>query len=316
MRPSSPADLLDVVPYLLGFNPEESVVLAVLRGGEVAVTARLDLPPASLIGEVARRLSTIADEQDAGGVVLFTFSADSASARVVLRRCAEVLAPYGVVDAIHADGHRWWSETCGGSCCPVEGTPYDPVAGRMAAEAVYAGLVRRSSRSEIEALVQGPASYDCDDLEELLMEAVLRWTGVSRRERCRRVKRLVEDFLDAPRPLSDREVTDVAVLVTDIIVRDVAWTMMSRERSEDHLDLWQQVVDRAVGPLVAPALGLLGMAAWIAGQGALMVCCIERLFMVDPDYRLARLLSDINERGLPPSAWEEMAGPLGATLSN
>lgn len=284
--------------------------MTVLRDGEVALTARLDLPPVTLIDDVAQRLTEIADDHRASGVVVFTFSTRSAFARSVLRRCVEALAPYGVVDAIHADGHRWWSEVCRGGCCPPGGTPYDPVAGRMAAEAVYAGLVRRSSRAEIEALVLGPAPEDDDDLERLLEAAAPRWSAMPQRQRCRRTAELVDAFLDAPRSLSDVEVVDLAVLVTDVAVRDVAWTMMSRERAEDHLDLWQQVVDRAVGPLVPPALGLLGMAAWISGQGALMVCCIERLLRVAPDYTLTGLLDDINRRGLPPSAWEVLSEPV------
>lgn len=313
LKASSPADLLDVIGFLVGFTPEESVVLAVLRDSQVALTARLDLPPpgVGLQGEdVARRLTEIAEEHRACGVVVFTFSTRTASARAVLRRCAEALAPYGVVDAIHADGHRWWSEVCGGGCCGPDGTPYDAVSGPLAAAAVYAGLVRRTSRSEIEALVLGPGSEDHGDLDDLLAESCARWSGVSRAERCRRIDWVVDTFLDAPRPLSDAEVIDLAVLATDHAVRDVAWTMMSRERAEDHLDLWQQVVDRAVGPLVAPALSLLGMAGWISGQGALVVCCIERLEEVDPGYTLGELLADINRRGLPPTAWDLLAVSL------
>ena len=40
---NGPADLLGAVPYLLGFHPEESLVIIGLNKTKVVVTARLDL---------------------------------------------------------------------------------------------------------------------------------------------------------------------------------------------------------------------------------------------------------------------------------
>jgi hypothetical protein len=72
---------------------------------------------------------------------------------------------------------------------------------------------------------------------------------------------------------------------------------------------------------VAPApLGLLGMAAWINGNGALLNCCVERLEEIDPGYTLGHLLAEISERALPPSLWDELVGDLrtevGAVAGN
>ena len=48
LRLRGPADLVAVVPYLLGFQPHESLVLVGLAGTRVAVTARMDLTDATL----------------------------------------------------------------------------------------------------------------------------------------------------------------------------------------------------------------------------------------------------------------------------
>src|SRR5687767_8355071 len=40
----SPADLIAAVPYLLGFHPDESVVVVAMRGRRVVFAARADLP--------------------------------------------------------------------------------------------------------------------------------------------------------------------------------------------------------------------------------------------------------------------------------
>ena len=42
-RVRSPGDLIDLIPYLLGFHPRSSLVLIGLHEGRVAATARADL---------------------------------------------------------------------------------------------------------------------------------------------------------------------------------------------------------------------------------------------------------------------------------
>ena len=41
---------------------------------------------------------------------------------------------------------------------------------------------------------------------------------------------------------------------------------------------------------------------------------VERLERDDPGYTLGRLLSDLSERALPPSLWDELAGGLRAEV--
>jgi hypothetical protein len=59
------ADLIETIPFLLGFHPHESVVLVGLAEGRVSVTARLDLSdlpdPATTTGDSAPADATAAD---------------------------------------------------------------------------------------------------------------------------------------------------------------------------------------------------------------------------------------------------------------
>ncbi|MDX6322211.1 MAG: hypothetical protein QOF52_2069 [Propionibacteriaceae bacterium] len=317
LRTSGPADLLELVPYLLGFHPTESVVLVVIRGREVALAARVDLPPIAAVDQLVDRLSEIADRNGASAVVVFTFSEDPVAATELMLRLIEGLRPFGLVDAIHADGRRWWSMICADRCCPEDGTPYGSGSGRLAAEAVYAGLSTRSSRHEIEALVAGPDATEEAALRNVVERVADDLGPSSRVQRRSEMAELVNGFLAEPRSLGDAECSRFALLAADVEVRDVAWSLMSRDRAEDHVDLWQQVVSRTVSPLESAPLCLLGMAAWISGNGALMVCCLERVSTLDPAYTMAGLLEDINRRGVPPKAWDmlaesmrEVVGPL------
>ncbi len=48
---------------------------------------------------------------------------------------------------------------------------------------------------------------------------------------------------------------------------------------------------------------LLAFAAWLAGDGALAWCALDRCALADPDYRMAGLVAHTLEHALPPSAW-------------
>ena len=103
--------------------------------------------------------------------------------------------------------------------------------------------------------------------------------------------------------LEDLTCARLSMLAVEVSVRDLAWSMMTRENAEQHLDLWRTVVSRAVPELSAGPLGLMGVAAWISGNGALQNLCGERLVEIHPGYSLGPLLLDLSNRAVPPSAW-------------
>ena len=45
IRLAGPADILEMVPYLVGFYPGEAVVALLIRSGTVMLTMRVDMPP-------------------------------------------------------------------------------------------------------------------------------------------------------------------------------------------------------------------------------------------------------------------------------
>jgi hypothetical protein len=180
----------------------------------------------------------------------------------------------------------------------------------MAAEAVYAGLTAADGRARVEQLASGPPVEDIELLEEVTRQVVGELSGREEPLRLALMSSMVDGFLSAPRALDDSECARFAVLAGDIAVRDEAWVMMDREGIEDHVDLWTQVVARTVPPFVAAPLCLLGMAAWISGNGALQNCCSDRAARVDPGYTMAQLLGDINRRALAPRYWDLLAADL------
>lgn len=314
LRVRRPADFLAVIPYLLGFHPAESLVVVLSRRGRVLLTARIDLPPPGEETAVAAQVRQLRTQHEVDELVLVGYGDDGPGTRRVLERVRVALGgEVGVREVVLVSGARWWSLSCRTGCCPPEGSVFDPDAHPLAAEAVYRGLVAGRSRSDLEALVAGPAADAVPRLRGLVALARQQVGGLGRPAAAQALADGVRAGLVPPGP-DETAAARLAVLALDLAVRDVGWAMVSRSTAEQHQRLWAQVV-AAVPPEVASApLGLLGAAAWVGGNGALLNCCVERLERDDPGYTLGHLLADLSERALPPSLWDELVGGLRAEV--
>ncbi len=218
--------------------------------------------------------------------------------------------PCPLIDALYADGRRWWSRGSAAGRAWTEGTPYDPRASGAAASAVLAGLPALASRAEVEALVAGPPAEDRSGLATLAARAIRDLDPIDRAGRQSLITTTVTELLAVAGEgtADDDHCARLAVLAAEIGVRDVAWSMITTERAADHADLWCRVSRRTIDRYALGPLGLAGFAAWIGGQGALMNCCIDRAEAIDPGYSMIGLLAEVGQRGIPPSAWQEL-GP-------
>jgi hypothetical protein len=323
MKVSTPGDLLGLVPYMLGFRPSESMVLLLICGRRVRLTARLDQPRLDLRGNGVRpgdltlaaatlveEFRDLVDKTDAEAMMLLGYSSRPEPTRQLLELVADSLEPLGLIDALYVGDTHWWSVLRRDAEGRDEGNPYDLGSHPMAAEAVYAGLTAAGGRAAVEARVTGPPGTELARLERLGHEAMVTLADLSLSQRQELVSASVSAFVAAPRRLDDAECARLAVLCYDVEVRDVAWVVMDRSTIREHLDLWGQVVARSVAPWELAPLCLFGMAAWISGDGALQNCCTDRALGLDRSYTMAGLLSDINRRVLAPSRWDSMAVEL------
>lgn len=301
LRAKGAPDLLALIPYKLGFHPLESMVAVFVDGRRIRLTARLDLPPLPEATGLARGLRQLARRNGADQVVLFAYSAHAEPTRALMAEVLRMLPRRLVREALYVDGSRWWSLTCGPDCCPAEGTPYDVDSHRLAAEAVFAGMTARGSRAELSAAFAGPAEDELSRLDEVA--ARLRGP-VGDLEIDRAVRRLTEVVRAGPVGLDDDGCAELALLVADLRLRDVAWTMIDPQNASDHVDLWQRVVSRVSPPLSAGPLALAGMAGWIGGDGAILNCAVEELSRRHPDYSMGDLLATISAQAVPPRMWE------------
>ncbi|WP_416978157.1 DUF4192 domain-containing protein [Streptomyces sp. T028] len=171
----TPGELADALPYLLGYRPEDSIVLVALsdRGGRGAFGGRTRLGIPAHPGDwpaVARQLAEglVKGSERRGArpaqmvVYLCQDPAKGETGREVMKRleplaqalrvmCGRLDAP--VIEALCiSDGH-FWSYCCAREgCCPVEGTAMGlPGTSVLAAAATYAGIQVRGTLRELRA---------------------------------------------------------------------------------------------------------------------------------------------------------------------
>lgn len=318
LKASSPDDLLAVVPYQVGFHPTDSLVVVAVSAerGRLGFSMRLDLPDARQAPSVADHAVAALRRNDTDSAVVMAYSDSAALADPVVEEMLDRLDEEDIVvlEALRADGARWFSYLCDGPCCPAHGTEYDVSCHPLTAAAVVQGGVALPDRAALEASVapvQGITAVSMAQATARAEDALLAEESNDEPDALadllqQRMRALVCAFLDNPRRLRDDEIADAAVWARSIRVRDVAWMMMTRADAEQHLALWRQVLGRVVPPYEPAPACLTAFAAWLHGNGALAGCALDRALAADPGYSMAHLISEALHMALPPSTWEEM----------
>ncbi|UXX95737.1 DUF4192 domain-containing protein [Streptomyces sp. AD2-2] len=171
----SPAELADALPYLLGYRPEDSIVLVALHDragrGRFGGRARLGIPAgaddwASVARQLAHGLVTGSERRGTRPEQMIAYvcqePAPGESGRQVMERLRPLVQKLRtecgrldvtVIEALCISDGRFWSYCCSGQgCCPVDGSPMGlPGTSVLAAAATYAGLQVRGTLRELRA---------------------------------------------------------------------------------------------------------------------------------------------------------------------
>ncbi|MET8765992.1 DUF4192 domain-containing protein [Streptomyces sp. NPDC004658] len=175
----TPAELADALPYLLGYRPEDSMVLVALhdhagRRGRFGGRARLGIPAneedwEAAARQLARGLVTGSERRGARPERMVAYVCQEPgpgeSGRDVKRRlerlahlmrteCGNLDVP--VIEALCVSDGRFWSYCCPvEDCCPEDGSPMGlPGTSVLAAAATYAGIQVRGTLRELRARLQ------------------------------------------------------------------------------------------------------------------------------------------------------------------
>lgn len=294
----TPGDLVAAIPHLLGFQPEDSVVIVPTSRG--LPVARIDFPHAaedrervwesihSGFGRHARPDSSVA---------IVCLTNDHAEAASTARHLADRFASIGVgVELQLWVANDRWSDLVTGANDVVTVASRE----RLAAASVFAGqaLPERSREDLANSLVGDPAP-----VAALLPEA--------REAAAESVPRLESDWAlgilsrfetDGNR-LTDRDAARLLVAVESSPIRDRLWDQMDRRTAAVDVAFWTDMTRRSpVEVRTAPA-ALLGFASWLHGDGARALCALDQVPQGQP-YVLADLVSTALATGMHPREWD------------
>jgi len=114
------------------------------------------------------------------------------------------------------------------------------------------------------------------------------------------IENIAEEIESMGRREKRELVSRLTVLLLHTPIRDHAWSIT--DASAHHIALWSDLTRRARPDLVPAPACLLAFAAWRAGEGTLATLALNRALAADPGYRMAQLLYQMVQAGLPPSA--------------
>lgn len=321
-----PADLLAAIPYLVGFHTGDSIVVVGLAGPRqrVGFTMRSDLPASSdpdVVAEQAQYLARALALQQPASAMVAGFGAGPRVTPIMQAVRAE-LDRRGILvrEALRAHEGRYWSYLCeSGTCCPAEGTAYDPYASEIAARATVAGCVVLPDREALAAEVAPVDGAVRTGMRKATVRAEERFgalvtreltaaaAGAADRPLVRAGTEAVTAAIDrhaGGERLGDDEVAWLAALLTHLRVRDEALVRIDANDDPAYRQalrgLWTHVLRRAEREYVPAPACLLAYTAWRDGDGGLANVALDRARLADPAYTLTGLLERLLGTGTSP----------------
>lgn len=323
VRIGSADGILAVIPHLLGFHPDDSLVMLGIGGphARIRLTFRYDLPNPldhALADDVAAHAVAVLRRQHLTMTVAIGYGpADAVGAMMTALVPGLRQAGIDVQDLIRVTDGRYWSLCCDDpDCCPPGGTAFDPGSHPASAALAAAGLPAHANRAALAAAL-APEPGVAQPMRAAVARARTR-TGqlvdlsavaangdpfqpVADAGR-RSVKQAVARYRQGGKLAADDDIAWLGVVLGDLRVRDDAWARMDPEHTDAHRRLWTDLVRRLPPDLAAAPAALLAFTAWQAGDGAMASIAIERALAADPEYSMALLIADALHAGLPPSA--------------
>ncbi len=311
----TPTDLVAVVPAVLGFHPQDSVVLLTFGPPGGAFHARVDLPVAAAEQEAVAEVlvdAVLANRVRRAAVLLYTEDVEVALSQGELLVGRLLDRDVDVIEMLRVDDGHWHTVPEDGS----PGTAYELETHPFTAQRVFQGHVVHRDREELADTLVGT---DEDDAVAVALAAtrfadLVTSSGESEqsprgflRSEASWLRRRLPSRHEHRASLGAADAGRLLVLASLLPTRNAAWAEINRENSSLHVDLWRELVRRSPRDLLPGASSLLAFAAWQHGDGALAWCAIDRCLEADPDFSMAHRVAELLMRAVPPSAWKQIS---------
>ena len=316
---TSPHDLLAAIPFLIGYHPQNSLVMVALKDDAVGMAMRVDLP-SDIAAESYDLLASHFVREEAQAAFIVAYADDSAAdpeAVLINTSAALMRAGIDIKESLIVQNNRFRSMLCSDpTCCPPEGSAIPALdTSRIAAEHVIAG--HPMPFENVDGLVQSiaavPSAFDIswqDEVQHFWISSDAEEVNDLQCDGATAVIDLAGEYLHR-RGAEDRElVARVIGRLSDIQVRDFALGSHSDETSDSYWTMWRDLLRIAPRGFVAPVACLFAAMAYERGEGALAHKALDRALHDDDQYSLALLLRRVFTAGWPPQSFTAMRAEL------
>jgi hypothetical protein len=316
---TSPHDLLAAIPFLIGYHPEDSLVVVSIKDNAVGMAMRIDYPIDIPKGAYDLLASHLQRDAATGALLVAYVPAGRSDGEVVLADASAALTRIGIAtdESLHIQSGRYRSVLCQDqSCCPTEGNLIPEIDGsRIAVEHVFAG--RAMPFANLQALT--------DSISSLPVAAEQRWIDQVKSfqipSNAADLTRLQRDGATAVIDLAgefasgrigqDLELTARVIgRLSDIQVRDFALGSHDEESVDTYFQMWRHLMRIAPDGFIAPVASLCAALAYESGDGALAHRSLDRALEDVNGYSLALLLRRVFTAGWPPASFGAMRREL------
>ena len=312
---TSPHDLLAAIPFLIGYHPQDSLVLVALKDEAVGMAMRVDIP----VGVSAEGYDLLAshflrDGADGAFIVAYVGEGAVDPENVLINTSAALVrAGIDIKESLIVRNNRFRSMICSDlTCCPPEGSVIpDLGSSRIAAEHVIAG--HPMPFENVDGLVQSiaalPSSFEsvwADEVQAFWVSSDSEEIQELQRDGATAIIDLVGEYREG-RGAQDRELAARVIgRLSDIQVRDFALGSHTDESADCYWAMWRDLLRIAPRGFVAPIACLFAAMAYERGEGALAHKGLDRGLGDDDQYSLAHLLRRVFTAGWPPQSFSAM----------
>ena len=312
---TSPHDLLAAIPFLIGYHPQDSLVLVALKDEAGGMAMRVDMP----VGVSAEGYDLLASHflrDGADGALIVAYVGEGAvdPENVLINTSAALVrAGIDIKESLIVRDNRFRSMICSDlACCPPEGSAIpDLGSSRIAAEHVIAG--HPMPFENVDGLVQSiaalPSSFEsvwADEVQAFWVSSDSEEIQELQRDGATAIIDLVGEYREG-RGAEDRELAARVIgRLSDIQVRDFALGSHTDESADCYWAMWRDLLRIAPRGFVAPVACLFAAMAYERGEGALAHKGLDRGLGDDDQYSLAHLLRRVFTAGWPPQSFSAM----------
>ncbi len=329
-------DVVAAIPYVLGFHPQNSLVLIAIdrHQNRWGLTARLDLPSKlmapAFLADLHQSIDYLRLQPGSRLSVVLFGELPQLQAESIWRAVQGLLQPLlatsqaEILQGIYVSSTRLWAFNCSDSPpCPTGGVLLAEIdASRTRAEFVWAGHAPCASHREIQAALSANHSYSAElgAAFEFYLER-FRQTSEPfslRHPAAKILDKKIKDFLAGKTIFtSDHKAILIAAFalpeLRDLLIEGFFYWILPGEPSmpppsQNHRLAAEAVLFELIHAAnnkwsVAP-LAVLGIMKWAHGQGAWAHSALMLSQKADPNYTLAILGLRLIQEGVIPR-WAE-----------